>query len=77
MIINILTTVITFFFMEFVAWFTHKYIMHGFLWVLHEDHHKKDHSSFFEKNDAFFLIFAGPSMLLMYLGSKDLSLFYF
>lgn len=31
----------TFFFMEFMAWFSHKYIMHGFLWVLHEDHHKK------------------------------------
>ena len=27
--------------MEFMAWFTHKYIMHGFLWVLHKDHHKK------------------------------------
>jgi beta-carotene 3-hydroxylase len=22
-----------FFFMEFMAWFTHKYVMHGFLWV--------------------------------------------
>ncbi len=28
--------------MEFMAWFTHKYIMHGFLWYLHEDHHKKN-----------------------------------
>ena len=35
----------TFFFMEFMAWFSHKYIMHGFLWVLHADHHKKDHDS--------------------------------
>ena len=31
----------TFFFMEFMAWFTHKYVMHGFLWSLHKDHHKK------------------------------------
>ena len=30
---------ITFVFMEFVAWATHKYVMHGFLWYLHEDHH--------------------------------------
>ena len=26
----------TFLFMEFVAWFAHKYVMHGFLWNLHE-----------------------------------------
>ena len=26
--------------MEFMAWFTHKYVMHGFLWNLHFDHHK-------------------------------------
>jgi len=31
-----------FLFMEFVAWFTHKYVMHGFLWVLHKDHHHRD-----------------------------------
>ena len=28
-----------FLFMEFAAWATHKYVMHGFLWYLHEDHH--------------------------------------
>ena len=48
----------TFFFMEFNAWFMHKYIMHGFLWVLHKDHHKKDHNSWFERNDMFFLFYA-------------------
>jgi beta-carotene 3-hydroxylase len=31
-----------FIFMEFMAWFTHKYIMHGFLWVLHKNHHIRD-----------------------------------
>jgi len=30
---------ITFLAMEWVAWAAHKYIMHGFLWNLHEDHH--------------------------------------
>ena len=25
--------------MALVAWLTHKYIMHGLLWVLHKDHH--------------------------------------
>ena len=48
----------TFIFMEFNAWFMHKYIMHGFLWKLHKDHHKKDHKSWFERNDAFFLFYA-------------------
>ena len=49
--------------MEFVAWFAHKYVMHGFLWVWHEDHHKPHHEKdgFFEKNDLFFLVFAIPS----------------
>ena len=28
-------------FTEFTAWFNHKYIMHGPLWFLHKDHHKK------------------------------------
>jgi beta-carotene 3-hydroxylase len=54
--------------MEVVAWATHKYIMHGWLWYLHEDHHKKG-PGFFEKNDAFFLIFAIPSILLLLFGT--------
>jgi len=51
--------------MEFVAWFSHKYIMHGFLWSWHEDHHQphQEGDGFFEKNDLFFLVFAIPSML--------------
>ncbi len=60
MIINITIVIITFCFMEFMAWFTHKFVMHGFLWYLHKDHHQPE-PGFFEKNDAFFLIFAVPS----------------
>ncbi|MBK9177268.1 MAG: sterol desaturase family protein [Flavobacteriales bacterium] len=56
-------------FMEFVAWAAHKYVMHGFLWYLHSDHHRKDHYSFLERNDAFFLIFAIPSVVLFIVGS--------
>jgi beta-carotene 3-hydroxylase len=58
--------------MEGVAWFTHKYVMHGFLWNLHEDHHFPKHvdrKSFFEKNDWFFVIFAFPSMVGYIIGS--------
>ncbi|SFO44758.1 beta-carotene 3-hydroxylase [Chitinophaga sp. YR627] len=58
-----------FVFMEMVAWFTHKYIMHGVLWSLHKDHHRKDEGQFFEKNDFFFVIFALPGMLLFLLGT--------
>ena len=47
----IFVTLLTFVIMEFVAWFSHKYIMHGFLWSWHKDHHKKDHDSWFQKND--------------------------
>jgi beta-carotene 3-hydroxylase len=60
---------ITFVMMEGVAWATHKYVMHGFLWNLHRDHHKKDHYGFLERNDTFFLIFAVPSMVLFIVGT--------
>ncbi len=50
---------ITFLFMEGVAWWMHKYIMHGMFWNLHEDHHVKNkHDSFFELNDSFFILFS-------------------
>jgi beta-carotene 3-hydroxylase len=53
--------------MEFMAWFTHKYIMHGLMWYFHKDHHQHE-PGFFEKNDIFFLIFAIPSWLCIMLG---------
>lgn len=61
-------TVITFVLMEMVTWCTHKYVMHGFGWYLHEDHHQPKYQGIFEKNDAFFVIFAIPSIALFYLG---------
>jgi len=54
-------------FTEFTAWFNHKYIMHGPLWLLHKDHHKKDHKSWFERNDSFFIIYASLSFMFVYL----------
>lgn len=59
-----------FIFMEGVAWFTHKYIMHGLLWPVHEDHHVP-HDHTLEKNDFFALIFAVPSVLLIYFGTTS------
>lgn len=55
----------TFLFMEFVAWFTHKYVMHGFLWIWHRSHHKKHHHVL-ERNDLFALVFSLPSIALIY-----------
>jgi len=63
----------TFLFMEFVAWSVHKYIMHGFLWYLHKDHHQVDKNKILQKNDAFFLIFAIPSAILIIYGIENFS----
>jgi beta-carotene 3-hydroxylase len=60
MLFNFSVVFVTFWFMEFMAWFTHKFVMHGLLWYLHKDHHQVE-PGFFEKNDSFFLIFAIPS----------------
>ncbi len=57
--------------MEFVAWFTHKYVMHGFLWTWHESHHRHT-KGFFERNDLFFLFFAGIATVLIMLGAANL-----
>lgn len=67
-ILNILIVVISFLTMEGVAWFAHKFIMHGLLWNLHADHHKKELYGFFEKNDYFFLLFATPGIIFLYTG---------
>ena len=68
MIFFLLVLITTFVLMEAITWATHKYVMHGFLWSLHKDHHQVE-PGFFEKNDLFFVIFAVPSMLLIYFGT--------
>lgn len=69
-LLYLLMTIGTFLAMEAVTWLTHKYIMHGFMWYFHHDHHNPAHK-LLEKNDFFFLIFATPSFLLMLLGAKN------
>lgn len=66
----ILIFVATFSIMEFNAWWMHKYVMHGFLWNLHEDHHHKTHNSWFEKNDLFFVFYAVISVSLKVIHSE-------
>src|SRR6478672_10608132 len=63
-------TLVVFCVMEGVTWLTHRFVMHGFLWYLHEDHHQKG-PGFFEKNDWFFVIFAVPSFLCILSGVNN------
>ncbi|MHB0876288.1 MAG: sterol desaturase family protein [Anaerolineae bacterium] len=54
--------------MEGVAWLTHRYAMHGFLWVLHRDHHHPKGRGL-QKNDLFAAFFATISFLLIAAGT--------
>lgn len=54
--------------MEFVAWSSHKYVMHGAMWKIHKDHHQKNMNRFFEINDFFFPIFALPGIVFIFVG---------
>jgi beta-carotene 3-hydroxylase len=55
--------------MELVAWGSHKYIMHGFAWSWHRDHHEP-HDKRLEKNDLFALFGAGLSIAMFAVGSE-------
>ena len=53
--------------MEVVAYVTHRWVMHGPGWFLHRSHHRH-REGVFEANDLYALIFAIPSILLLYGG---------
>jgi beta-carotene 3-hydroxylase len=77
MLLKVLIVLGSFIAMEGVAWFSHKYIMHGWLWRLHSDHHHRQTHGFLEKNDYFFLLFATPGIMGLFLGLKqDFSLWF-
>jgi beta-carotene 3-hydroxylase len=69
LVICTLIAVATFLFWEFVAWFSHKYIMHGLLWCWHRSHHTV-HDHKLERNDLFALVFSIPSIALFYYFSQ-------
>ena len=66
-LLYLLIIIIVFLFMEIVAWLLHKYVMHGFGWYLHEDHHRSSKGRF-EKNDVFGLFFSIFSFLFIMTG---------
>ncbi|MEM6414186.1 MAG: sterol desaturase family protein [Pseudomonadota bacterium] len=57
------------FVMEGVAWVMHKYLMHGVLWSVHKTHHEP-RTGPFEFNDIFGVVFALPSVALIYYGYR-------
>jgi beta-carotene 3-hydroxylase len=69
-VLNIGTILFFFIFMECTAWFTHKYIMHGFLWSWHKSHHEP-RNGVFELNDLFGIFFAIISAALIITGSAN------
>ncbi|WP_026770279.1 sterol desaturase family protein [Asinibacterium sp. OR53] len=75
---NFLTILLVFVSMEGATWLIHKYVMHGFLWFLHRDHHDHSNKGALERNDLFFVIFATPAIALLYAGIKhDFSYLFF
>jgi beta-carotene 3-hydroxylase len=55
--------------MEPVAHLSHRYLMHGPLWCLHESHHRP-RQGVFENNDLFAVFFSLPSIALIYVGTN-------
>lgn len=55
--------------MEGFAYAMHRWVMHGFLWSLHRSHHEP-RAGIWEANDWFGVIFALPSILLIFLGTQ-------
>ena len=63
-IILFLSTILA---MEAVAYAAHRWVMHGPGWFLHASHHRPRSGSF-ELNDVYAVIFAIPSILLLWGG---------
>lgn len=64
-VLIVLATVLA---MEWIAWASHKYVMHGFGWGWHRDHHEP-HNKLLEKNDLFALVGAAMSIAMFTIGS--------
>ena len=72
---NLLTalsiTLLTFGLMEVKAWLMHRYVLHGFLWKLHESHHTPQ-KTFWEWNDLFFAYYGVLAALCFIYGTENL-----
>ncbi len=54
-------------FMEVFAWWAHKYVMHGWGWGWHRDHHEP-HDNVLEKNDLFAVVFGSIVVAMFTIG---------
>ena len=54
--------------MECFAWWAHKYVMHGWGWAWHRDHHEP-HGNMLERNDLFAVVFGSFAILLFGIGA--------
>ena len=68
LIAPILIVLASFAAMEWIAWASHKYIMHGFGWGWHRDHHEP-HNKALEKNDLYGIVGAVTSISMFAIGS--------
>lgn len=55
--------------MELFAYATHRWVMHGPGWFLHESHHRA-RTGWFELNDLYAVIFAAPSIMMIWFGMR-------
>ena len=67
LVVGLLLFVATILAMEGVAYVAHRWVMHGPGWFLHESHHRHREGRF-ELNDLYAVIFAVPSILLLFGG---------
>ncbi|RDC59423.1 Beta-carotene 3-hydroxylase [Alteripontixanthobacter maritimus] len=63
----ILTVIAAIVGMEVFAWWAHKYIMHGWGWDWHRDHHEP-HDNVWERNDLYAVTFAGIVFAMFAIG---------
>ena len=68
MLINFLIVIAAIIAMELIAWGAHKYIMHGWGWGWHRDHHEP-HDNALEKNDLYGIVGAVMSISMFAAGS--------
>ena len=68
---GLLLSLATVAFMEGVAYVSHRWVMHGPGWFLHESHHRA-RDGFWEMNDWYFVIYALPSIALLIGGTSGM-----
>ena len=69
--INAAIVIATILAMEGVAWWSHKYVMHGWGWDWHRDHHEP-HDNALEKNDLYAVVGAVMSMSMFAISSPPI-----